>query len=168
MGGYEGRTETRKKPYKMKHLGCRHCPWPYSNLSSMLRAELFYKTCLWSCLPGWISFTGFPLPMPPLFALSWSPGPGSFGSCLPIPPRLCHAFYSSSLNFQCPFLLPLKAAHFFCLSASCHLSGDSLNRPSSGALSWTHANFPHYPYYNATPCKLGRSLWLCYFCPSLG
>ena len=80
------KNRDQKEAIQIKHLGCRHRPWPYSNLSSMLRA-VFYKTCLWSCTPGLNILHWLPTALcPPLFASRGPPRPWIIWLLSPHPP----------------------------------------------------------------------------------
>ena len=96
------RSHTDKTP------GCRHRPWPCSNLSSVMRAA-FYKTCLWSCTPRLDILHWLPTALcPHCLLLMVHQRPGSSGSCLPTPPRLPPRFLQF-LKLPVPLLAPSES-----------------------------------------------------------
>lgn len=127
------KNRNQKEAIQIKHLGCDTVLALFQsifhvegsvlqNMFMIMYSQVEYPSLASHCF------------MPPTVCLSWSPGPWIIKSLSPHPPRLAMLF--SSLNFQCPFLLPLKAAHFFCLSASLPSVRRQLKPPSSsGALS---------------------------------
>lgn len=145
------KNRDQKEAIQIKHLGCRHRPWPYSNLSSMLRA-VFYKTCLWSCTPGLNILHWLPTALcPPVFASRGPPRPWIIWLLSPHPPEASPHFLQP-LKLPVPLLAPSENCPL--LLSLCSLSSvrRQLKPPlPQGCSPWTHANFPHNPYYNATP-----------------